>query len=232
MAPPFTLSSSRTYLEDFARRAGASVPDGAMVLDAGAGTSPYAEYFAHTTYESADHRQGEGSRALDYECDLTVVPVDDNRYDLVFLSQVLEHVPGPEAVIKEMARILKPGGTLWLSTPLFYQEHEQPYDFFRYTQFGLTHLLGLAGMDVDQMDWLEGYLGTLGYQTRMASRELPTDPAVYGGGARGLAIASSMRVARPILRRTSVALDRLDSRHRITDRGMPKNYTVVGRKRS
>lgn len=228
----YRLSSSRTYLDNFARRAGESVPVGECVLDAGAGSSPYAKWFAHAAYESADHEQDEAARRLDYECDLTRLPVEDGRYVLVFLSQVLEHVPSPEAVVAEMARVLKPGGSLWLSAPLFYQEHEQPYDFFRYTQFGLTHLLGLAGMQVERIDWLEGYLGTLGYQMRMASRELPVDARSFGGGSRGLAIAGSMRVARPVLGRAGGVLDRLDRRHRITDRGMPKNYAVIARKQA
>ena len=33
------------------------------------------------------------------------------------------------------------GGPLWLTAPFFYAEHERLYDFFRYTQFGLRHLL-------------------------------------------------------------------------------------------
>ena len=51
--------------------------------------------------------------------------------------------------------MLKPGGTLWLTAPLFYAEHERPYDYFRYTQFGLRHLLEREGFR-SRRDRLDG----------------------------------------------------------------------------
>lgn len=230
----FRQSSSRTHLDTFARRAAASLCPGQLVLDAGAGDSPYARWFeaAGAVYECADHRQneGHGARRLTYVSDLARLPIDDARFDLVLLSQVLEHLPEPGVVLIEVARVLKPGGRVWLSTPLFYEEHETPHDFFRYTQFGLRSLAERAGLVVEELDWLEGYLGTLGYQLRMAATELPASPAAYGSGLRGLGIGLAMRSARPVLRRAGDTLDRLDGRHRVTDRGMPKNYTLVARR--
>lgn len=107
-----------------------------------------------------------------YVCDLSHIPVAAARFDAVALNQVLEHLSDPVAVLCEMHRILKNGGTMICSAPLFYEEHEQPYDFFRYTQFAWRHLLRNAGFDIVSLDWMEGYLGTVAYQMETASKHL------------------------------------------------------------
>lgn len=229
------MSSSRTYLDKFAQQAAASLSVSRAdvmprVLDAGAGTAPYRRAFeALAEYETADHIAS-GEHPLTYEGDLAAIPVEAGRYDLVFCSQVLEHVPEPARVVAEMARVLKPGGSIWLSTPLFYPEHEAPYDFFRYTQYGLRKLMEDAGLVVGRVEWLEGYLGTLGFQLRFAAEHLPARPHRYGGGMKGLVVACSVIALRPVFRLVGRVLDGLDERHRLVDVGMPKNYTVVAHK--
>jgi SAM-dependent methyltransferase len=225
-------NSSRVYLHRFLSRAGARVRPGERVLDAGAGRAPYRKLFAHARYETADFLAVEGKRYAqpDYVCDLAAIPTEDGRFDHVLLTQVLEHLPDPGAVLDELHRVLAPGGTLWLTAPLFYAEHEQPYDFFRYTQFGLRRLLDDAGFEVEELDWMEGYLGTLSYQARVMSRALPATRAAYGGGPRGLVLALAARACRRAGRRAADVLARLDLRHKITGRGLPKNYQVVARK--
>ncbi len=118
-----------------------------FVLDAGAGHGPYRSHFASARYEAADFERvpGKTYAGNHYICDLAAIPVEADRYDLVLLSQVLEHLPEPSRVLAELHRVLKPGGRIWASTPLFYEEHDTPYDFFRYTQFGLRHLFEQAG---------------------------------------------------------------------------------------
>ena len=171
-------NSSRVYLHRFLERAGQTVEAGQLVLDAGAGRAPYRDLFAHARYETADFLAVKGKKYVtpDYVCDLAEIPVEDARFDHVLLTQVLEHIPEPARVVAELHRVLKPGGTLWLTAPLFYAEHERPYDFFRYTQFGLRHLLESAGFEVLELDWMEGYLGTLSYQARLMGRSLPSSP--------------------------------------------------------
>jgi ubiquinone/menaquinone biosynthesis C-methylase UbiE len=208
------VNSSRVYLDAFAKRAAASVPPGGFVLDAGAGHGPYRAHFQHTRYEAADFEQvpGKSYRGNHYVCDLADIPVPNDRYDLVLLSQVLEHLREPAAVLTELHRVLKPGGKVWASAPLFYAEHEQPYDFYRYTQFGLHHLFERCGFKNLQIEWLEGYLGTVSYELEVAARAL--------GGPR-------WKLARLAIRGMSNVAARADIRHRVTTVGHPKNYTVI-----
>jgi SAM-dependent methyltransferase len=225
-------NSSRTYLHRFVTRAGEAVEPGQLVLDAGAGRAPYRDLFGHARYETADFVSVKGKKYVqpDYVCDLAQIPVEDARFDHVLLTQVLEHIPEPPTVLAELHRVMKPGGTLWLTAPLFYAEHERPYDYFRYTRYGLRHLLEGAGFAVQEIEWMEGYLGTLSYQARLLSRSLPSSRADYGGGMRGLALASTAKVSKRIARRASLALASLDLRYKLVGKGLPKNYQAVARK--
>jgi SAM-dependent methyltransferase len=225
---PFRVSSSRIYLDRWVQAAAASVPRESLVLDAGAGEAPYARWFAQHRYESADFTQVEKpySRELTYVCDLTAIPVEDARFDLVVMTQVLEHIPEPVRVLAEMRRVLKPGAEIWFSAPLFYEEHEQPYDFFRYTKFAHRRQCDTAGLAVVSIDWLEGYFGTLAYQLQMAGSQLPTTASAYGAGRRGQLAALTARVGRRGARRLAQTFDGLDQRVKVTDAGMPKNYAV------
>ena len=164
---------------------------------------------------------------MTYVCDLKSIPVEDGRYEMVLCTQVLEHTPEPRAVLGELCRVLKPGGELWLSTPLYYPEHEPPYDFFRYTQFALRRLMEEQGLEVRRMEWLEGYSATVGFQLRHIAKALPRKPAAFGGGVTGVAAAGLALGLKVGLRPVASVFDRLDLRHKHTGSGHCKNYTVV-----
>ncbi len=226
-------NSSRQYLDAFARRAGNAVIPGARVLDVGAGDAPYRNYFPHAVYETADFCKIDKPYAdITYICDLRSLPVGNEQYDHVLMTQVIEHLPEPLAVLVEINRVLKPGGCLWLSGPLYYQEHEQPYDFYRYTQFGLRYILHAAGFDVEEVEWLEGYCGTVSHQLFLAMKDLPCSPFAHGGGFRGVLSGGIVLISKPLLLFLSLILSRSDLRKRWTGSGHCKNYLVLAVKPS
>jgi SAM-dependent methyltransferase len=228
---PWFVNSSRAHLghrmEQFARR---TDPD-MLVLDAGAGKSPYKRFFEHTRYEAADFAQLPNKYApLDYVCDLADIPVEDERFDRVLFNQVLEHIPDPPRVLAELHRVLKPGGRIFCSVPLFYEEHQQPYDFYRYTRFALRKLFEDAGFEIVSIRWLEGYFGTVSYQFHQMYRHLPQDTSHLQRGWRGLHLRLLLWVTRQFARFARGAFSRADLRWKHTKSGHPKNYVVVARK--
>lgn len=210
---PRPFNSSRWHLERWVAVAARVGTDKSFrVLDAGAGKAPYRKHFDHVTYETADFGEVDKKYAdLDYLCRLEELPMADATYDLVLCSQVLEHIPEPVAVLKEIRRVLKPDGQMWVSAPLFYEEHETPYDFNRYTQFAWQRMAVDAGLTVESIYWLEGYYGTISYQLSMASRALP-------------AVWLPVKFLCYLL---ASVFGFLDTKFKITNTGMPKNYCCV-----
>jgi SAM-dependent methyltransferase len=204
---------SRIRLRRFVARAARQGADKDFrVLDAGAGRAPYRALFNHVSYETADFAQLPNKKygSLDHVCDLAAIPVPDATYDLVLCTQVLEHLPEPLPVLREFHRVLKPGGKAYLSAPLFYAEHEVPYDFHRYTQFAWKRMAAEAGFAVEELAWLEGYYGTLAYQASVAAKSLPPRWLVW-------------RILLALLARQ---MTHAEMKHKIRV-GMPKNYRVI-----
>ncbi len=227
------LNSSRVYLEQFLAEAGKSVKPTQRVLDAGAGDCKYRSYFDHAIYESADFCQMDSMiyGKITYECDLASIPVEDERFDIVICTQVIEHVRNPLEVIKELYRVLKPGGRLYLTTPLFYAEHHAPYDYYRYTQYGLRYLVEEAGFIVQIVERLEGYFGVLSYQLERAAIELPVKPNRYGNKWWSYFAIPIVLLVKPMFFILSLLFARLDVSFKITDTGMCKNYALIAVKR-
>jgi SAM-dependent methyltransferase len=209
----------------------ASVPHRALVLDAGSGEAPYRALFSHAKYESADFEKVNKSYAgSTYVCDLQSIPVENGRFDYVIFNQVMEHLPEPARVLKELCRVLKCGGKIIYTGPLFYEEHEQPYDFYRYTQFGLRHLFHSSGFRIERLDWLEGYLGTVGYELNCMSQYLPWRPGDLRIGLLGYALVPIFLLLKVFFATCSVFFHRLEIRTKFTRRGFPKNYVVIASK--
>jgi SAM-dependent methyltransferase len=224
-------NSSRTWLAREIEAFSASIPPGSLVLDAGAGDQPYRRFLLHCGYEAADFQKVDKSYAKStYVCDLASIPVEDGRFDAILFNQVMEHLPEPLPVLHELKRVLKPGGRMIATAPLFYEEHEKPYDFYRYTQFAWRYLLEKAGFQIERLEWMEGYFGTVAYQLETASRYLPAFPNRIAPGIVGWTSAPLFAVSRIAFRVLAVLFYRLDERSKFVQSGFPKNYVVVARK--
>ena len=115
--------------------------NGKKVVNLGAGKGYFRELFKDSDYLTVDFYPYEG---IDVVVDLIQpLPFDSNHYDFIILSNVLEHISEPEKLIKECYRILKNGGSLLITVPFFIKLHQQPYDFFRYTEYALKNLLSV-----------------------------------------------------------------------------------------
>lgn len=130
------------------------------LLDLGCGQVPlYGAYRNHVTdttcvdWENTPHNRD----YLDLECDLSEpLPFGDEHFDTIILSDVLEHIPRPERLWDEMGRILAKRGRLIMSVPFYYWLHEQPHDYYRYTEFALRRFVDHSGLKLLQLDSLGG----------------------------------------------------------------------------
>lgn len=128
-----------------------------VILDLGCGVKPYEPLLARPgdRWVGVDHPVTlQGSYGVftlaDVFADCHQLPFADGYFDSVICTQVLEHVAEPGRVLQEAARVLRPGGVLLLTAPLLWPLHEEPYDFFRYTPYGLRHLVEQAGLTVER----------------------------------------------------------------------------------
>ncbi|MBV1880028.1 MAG: class I SAM-dependent methyltransferase [Pseudomonadales bacterium] len=80
--------------------------------------------------------------------DVQQLPIETNSTDAVIFFEVIEHVPNDEAALREISRILKDSGLLFISAPFLYPTHDQPFDFRRYTSHGLRLELDKQGLEV------------------------------------------------------------------------------------
>lgn len=224
----FDFNSSRFRLRKENCKFAEQIPEGAIVLDAGAGTQPYRDLLSHTQYETADFEKVDKEYAQStYVCDLKDIPVEDKRFDYILFNQVMEHLPEPKAVLKELNRVLKPKGKLIYTGPFFYEEHETPYDFYRYTQFSLKKLFRESGFKIERLDWVEGYFGTIGYQLNRMARYLPFRPKNIAPGLAGYLICPFMIILKAFSGILSVIFHRLEIIKKYTKRGYPKNYVAI-----
>merc|ERR1719453_689197 len=78
----------------------------------------------------------------------TWLPQGDSRMNVIFATQVFEHLTYPLMAAKSLFESLLPGGALVFTAPQQAQFHQVPHDYFRFTKEGALHLLLTAGFCV------------------------------------------------------------------------------------
>lgn len=199
---------------DWVSKALSAIPAGARILHAGAGELRLKPYCAHLQYGSQDFCQYEGAgdgvvlqtgawdtKRIDIVSNIVSIPVPDASFDVVLCSEVLEHVPDPVAAVKELGRVLKPGGTLLLTAPFWSLTHFAPYHFASgLNRYWYEEHLPATGIKLDELtpngNWLE-FMGQELSRARYVSR-------TYSSALLGwvmLATSWPMRAALRILNR-------------------------------
>lgn len=119
------------------------------LLDLGCGNKPYKEWYGHKTTSSigCDAIQST-ENVVDNICLASELPYENNTFDSILSTQVLEHVFEQQQMINESFRVLKPGGHIILTVPFVWELHEEPYDFFRITKHGLKQMFENSGYEI------------------------------------------------------------------------------------
>jgi SAM-dependent methyltransferase len=139
-----------------------------LTLDLGCANSWYTKYFKNRI--GLDIYKGKG---VDVVGDAHSLPFEDNKFDLILCTEVLEHLHSPQIAISEMHRVLKKDGLLILTTRFIFPLHDSPNDFYRYTKFGLEYLfkegwrIERLEEEVNTKNTIAVLIQRIGYQTNL-----------------------------------------------------------------
>lgn len=134
---------------------------GSLAVDLGCGSQPYRRHLGgFARYLGIDlpgtPDAGEGA---DIHADARAIPLADGVADLVLCTEVMEHVPHPHTMLADIFRVLAPGGVLVLSVPFAWHIHDEPHDYWRFTEYGLRFMLEEAGFEVESVRTVNGMVG-------------------------------------------------------------------------
>ncbi|MEM2001784.1 MAG: class I SAM-dependent methyltransferase [Candidatus Bathyarchaeia archaeon] len=135
-------------------------------IDLGCGFMPFQRYLkeAAAVYHTLD-LYPRSPYEITYIGDIQDMSmIMDDSYDCALCLEVLEHVPRPARAIREIYRILKPGGLLIFSTPYLCRIHDQPHDYFRFTVYGLNMILAECQFKIIEIKPRGGLMSFLGHQ--------------------------------------------------------------------
>lgn len=151
------------------------------LIDLGCGKVPLFEAYKNYVTDNICIDWGNSihkNQYLDFECDLTkILPFENESFETVILSDVLEHVYQPETLWKEMSRILSNHGKILMNVPFYYGIHEVPHDYYRYTEYALRRFAEDAGLKIIV---LKSYGGAPEIITDIIAKNLRRLPRIVG----------------------------------------------------
>ncbi|WP_456314096.1 class I SAM-dependent methyltransferase [Pseudomonas shirazensis] len=153
------------------------------LLDVGCGKMPYKEYiFKNSNIKNYTGLDIESALAYDqivkpdFTWDGIEMPFENTSFDCAFATEVLEHCPEPEIVLKEVYRVLKPDGLFFFTVPFLWNLHEVPHDEYRYTPFSLERHLENSGFKNIEINALGGWHASMAQMLGLWVRRSPMNP--------------------------------------------------------
>ena len=134
------------------------------LLDLGCGSKPYKVLFKVDKYIGVDvinRGHPHETESIDAYYNGSTLPFKDEAFDSVFCSEVFEHIFELEEVLLELKRVMKKNGTALFTVPFVWDEHETPFDFGRYSSFGIKYLLEKNGFEILALEKSTKFLETL-----------------------------------------------------------------------
>ena len=154
---------TRSQLENFLKKYSTNE----RVLDIGSGGSSYDKFFPNRLTVDIDP-----DRKPEIVADIHRMPFNDGEFNFVLCTEVIEHAENPQVAVRELYRVLKPGGTLVLSTRFVFPIHDSPNDFWRFTLFGMRKLFSdweiiELAPETHTFTTIGVLLQRIGYQTKL-----------------------------------------------------------------
>ncbi len=122
----------------------ANIGDGQRALNIGSGESDLHSGVINLDVDPSDHTDCVG--------DALLVPFEANTFHLVLSQETMEHVSDPFRAVREMGRVLKTDGVLYLQVPFVLGYHPDPEDYWRFTHSGVRRLIEQAGLRCERVE--------------------------------------------------------------------------------
>jgi len=179
--PRLTLNSLDTYIIRSALIAAvkqASPFFSGTVIDVGCGQMPYKETVMSSgkveRYIGLDLKKNDiYSNKPDLTWNGETIPLSGNSVDCAMATEVFEHCPEPEMVMREILRVLRPGGLLFFTVPFLWPLHDVPNDQYRYTPFSLERHLKNAGFAKINLKSMGGWDAGMAQMIGLYARRRP-----------------------------------------------------------
>jgi SAM-dependent methyltransferase len=162
-----------------------------VLYDLGAGESFYKSFFLQYAdkYIAVEWDSSYHNTKADVNADLNkTLPIASSVADTIVSISVLEHLVDPQKMLNEACRILKPGGSIVLQVPWQWHIHEAPYDYYRYTPYGLKHIFSTAGFSDINVFPQSGFFSMMVLKANYASMRIIRGPRLLRGASKLLLI--------------------------------------------
>lgn len=152
------------------------------MIDVGCGQMPYREaiisYGQVKNYVGLDLEQNQNYKnSPDLTWDGATIPLEDNSVDCAMATELFEHCTEPESVMREILRVMRPGGILFFTVPFIWPLHDVPFDQYRYTPFSLNRHLTNCGFNDIRLSALGGWNKSLAQMIGLYVRRRPMSPS-------------------------------------------------------